>query len=700
MGQGEAHLATLVALVASGVVTAVAWTFACTTQYECLRTGECTTLGDGMCSFQNLVTPAGFQSFNLTLGDTTALAALTRGVCSPGLRQNLDSHGLLRCMRAPSYPDAYNAEAGDPDGETDHARACGRWIRSRDPSGVQSFGFFDAETVADDVTEQIRLETVTGVDDVSRFRRACERMIVNAAAAPAALEAFDYLKAQLGDGTSSSTQALQQVGVLTSHYCDAPVAIGHGIGTNGFIVAATDGVAPSVDVVSEALYAFGIESSIREQAREFANEMRSAPVSLLAEPTTAQLDALIVGAIGNSWLTDSISIHGTFNVVASESLSTLARVLYAIEETSADHAHAYLTALAARCSFATRGLVTGEFGVNLAIRADADELVGRGAPAVALGRLRPPEGRLFRVGAAEVASASSITWSRLRAAAAIGDASQHEAVVACWDAAAKAFPDQLDEHVYHKLTTPDLIERLPAMATAVKAAVASELSSGRTSVLIADPVERARLSQSAAANDFKIAGAPRGSAFGRAGSFERPATSSSDGALKLMLLQGKMVFLDRLALPLEHQDVCELPTLFASSERNAYQLSASPCSMILPALLVPPVANERYDDASLYGLLGFVFAHEVAHVASVPSIWDATEAVRILANYSTTTYTEAAADLTAADALVATGAVTSEQLCRLQSQLWCGRVEDGYKSTAVHPPPNLRGDALCAWLRN
>jgi hypothetical protein len=712
----EGQVAALVAIGVSVVVAGFSWALACGVQQDCLHRGLCTELGDGTCSFQNAVTPAGLGAFNLSLGNgETALSTLTRGVCVAGERQGLDAFGRVACFRAPTYPDAFNAEAADPEAVRESERACGRWMRGRSADRVEMFGFWDEPAIADDVVHQTRLETASGaaVDDIGRFRRSCEQMLVNSAAAPAAQEAFDYLSGALGERATSTTRMLEQVGVLVAHYCDAPLALAHGITTAAtFAAVASDGTAPNADVVSEALYAFGATADERERARRFADELASAPTALLTDVTTGHLDAVVVGAVGNSWLADSVQIHGTFGVASDGALTTLQRFLHAKTETSHAHAHAYLRGLAGRCSFAARSVVTGEFGVHSAIAIEADALLARDPldrRAVALGRLASPIGadqRLIRVDAADLRSAATIGWSRLRGThtAAVGSASEAHAIEACWEAAMRAFPDELDERVFAKLTTPALLARLEAMVEPLKVAVATELTSGRTSGLVADPAQRAALADRARRTHFGIAGAPRGSRFGRPGGFDPPATHATDGALKLMLLQGHAVFLDRLALSLEHQDVCALPPLFPSTSRNAYMLTVASCATLLPGILVPPLASDRFDDASLYARIGFVMAHEVAHVASDASLWDAARASQILVNYTSNVAIEAAADLTAADAVISTSKATPEQLCGAQAQLWCARTPGGSSyapdRTSSHPPPNVRGDNLCAWLKH
>ena len=75
--------------------------------------------------------------------------------------------------------------------------------------------------------------------------------------------------------------------------------------------------------------------------------------------------------------------------------------------------------------------------------------------------------------------------------------------------------------------------------------------------------------------------------------------------------------------------------------------------MVLPGLLVPPFADERYDDASLATRLGFVMAHEFMHVTAYESQWSEAYATHLLGDYPESTHVEAIADLGAAASLCA-----------------------------------------------
>lgn len=700
----ESSFAVLVAFCAAIFTSGVAYTLLCTAQFECVNDGTCRAFNDGTCSFSNVVSPAGYRLFNLSLDDT-AMAALTRGVCPAGERQAIDSNDRLVCVRAPAFPSAFNAEAADPTAATDHERNCGRWIRSkRATTTPEYFAFYDEDVIADDVTRSLKAEFNPSVvnDDVDRFRAACERMIVNGAVAPAVANAYEYLASEIGDAIDSTDKLLGAVGKLVAHYCDAPVLVGISFRSDGrFYTTATDGDVLDSDAVSEALYAMGESSEVREMARNFLAELKTAPATLAPPPSQSQLSHIVTGAIQDSWLDDVSTIGGQIVVRTDGALNSAARFLYAAEETGFQHARAYLLAVAAQCAFATRAATSGEFGSSIFVKHATHEIRNHRRRAASLGRLAFDDVERFSpVNGSVALDASTITWSRLASYAATATSSTTDAHDACWLTTLVAFPDELDAKVLQRLTTPALLETvLPPIVSALKEAVAVGLQNGRVSSLVADPAERLRLATAARSVQFKIAGAPRNSAFGRDGAFERPAWRSDDGALLMLLKQSRSVFLDRIALALENSDLCEHPPLFPSLTRNAYLLTLAPCATLLPGILVPPFVSGRYDQRSLYGRLGFVIAHEIAHVASRIELWDPTERARLLSNYSDSAHVEAAADLTAADAIVSTGKLTADELCADVSQLWCGRVAPGTVAAASHPSVNARGDLICEFLR-
>ena len=176
-----------------------------------------------------------------------------------------------------------------------------------------------------------------------------------------------------------------------------------------------------------------------------------------------------------------------------------------------------------------------------------------------------------------------------------------------------------------------------------------------------------------------------------------------------MLKQAKALFLDRLRLAVVDEPVCNGPPLFDALERNAYLLLGHNCVMLLPGILVPPFAGERYDEESLLSRVGWVIAHEFAHATAWTAEWQIAGAQRLFRNYSSEEHVEAAADLFGAGAVVRLG-VEPEALCAHLSQLWCARtppplLEALNAALAGHPPrshphPSYRGNNICAFMES
>lgn len=693
----ESVSAVVVALCVAAFTSILSYSLSCNAQFECLRTKTCHSFDDSTCSFSNIVTPAGYKLFNIS-SDVNALSELTRGVCSAGERQMLDQSSRLVCVRSPAFPNAFNADAADVDADLDHERACGRWISSSSSLKSESFSFYDEQTIAADVTKELKNEFNPFVirDDTDRFRAACETMILNNAVSLCALKTYDFMKQEL----ESMESILNSAGRLASYYCDGPIMIGSSVGSDAnFYATLSDGALLTSEAASEAMYAVGETLELREKARAFIAEMESMPASLASNPTSSQLQELLVGSVKGSWLDDAIAV-GPPNILMDRTLDSGQRFLYATQETDVEHAKSYLLAVAAQCTFSARSVATGEFGSSISVKEETHRIkTRRRTRAAGLGRLDPELERFDSVNASMAFESTIISWSAL---AITEDSlmSASDASETCWHAATMAFPDAFDAKVLEKVTSYNFMNtKLTPLISHLKEAVAITLQNGKISTLIADPVERATLAQNARSVNFKVAGARRDTEFGRSNEFERPKFNSDDGALLMLLKQARAIYLDRIALSLEKQQICNLPPLYPALSRNAYLLQVAPCATILPALLLPPIASDLYDEKSMYGRIGFIIAHEVAHVGSKIDLWDETDRNRLLVNYTLrSTHEEAAADLTAAEAIIATGKLSTEELCSHVSQLWCGRGRKWVSDT--HPTFNERGNRICAFLRS
>ena len=210
-------LSVFTALVASASL--------CSVSHECIKENTCEDLQDGWCSFTNVVTPAGYRLFNTSTA-SGSLQALERGVCPWGERQNMID-GDLVCLRQRSFPSALNAEIMDSGGDSYHRRYCGRWLDSQSPLRTRYWSLFDAEAVAQYVSDAIssKYKVRNAVTSTGKFRSACVRMVTSNTGGPAGQLAYQHLKALL-PVPANRDELVRTAGVLAAHYCDSPAMIG------------------------------------------------------------------------------------------------------------------------------------------------------------------------------------------------------------------------------------------------------------------------------------------------------------------------------------------------------------------------------------------------------------------------------------------------------------------------------------------
>ena len=702
----EGVLAVVISLVVAAFGSLFSYASVCAEQNVCLRAGTCYALSNATlsCAFKNAITPAGWRLLNMTQ-QQSSLQMMNRGVCSPGMRQNVDPFsGEVECIRKRSYPNALIEEIGDPDATSDHERWCGKWINAGSVmTGDKKWAFFDSASVEADVEDVILAKGSgrLGTTDVGKFRAACKSMVASNSAAGAGQLAFDHLDAQLHTITTLD-HALKAVGFLGSHFCDGPATLGLTYQSSGFVVNLSKGIELGGETLREALYGVGADHGVRDHAAEFANAMGEISASDLVAISNFHAQTVVLGSHQGTWL--DAHVGASFSILLDVHNPPLARFVqaFARPDGGAARAKAYLRGLAAYCSYAARSVVTGEFGSVRIVEATARQLRADAAPAAALGRLRGLDiDRFLPVDARTMLNASRVTLSSLTASRVAG-ATRGDARRACLRAARVAFPDDFDRIAFDTLVTNRLYDRLETLNTDVKTAVDATLQAEPIRSLFASDANRDFTVSMLRQTRLRIAGAPRGSWAGVSRAFTRPVLSSNDGALLIFLKQARAVFLDRLYKAVAGVSVCEHPPLYDALQRNAYLLMASgfSCAMVLPGLIVPPLADERYDDASLQSRVGYVFAHELAHVTAFTELWDKDYAGTLLVDYQPETHVEAIADLAGVAAILRLG-VDNDSLCGSVSQLWCARTGylDGGGASGSHPRANERGDRICAFLR-
>jgi len=700
----DAQFGLLIATALALFAALIAHVTVCAERHVCVNEGTCTDLNSGhwydpSCSFRTTVTPAGFKLLNASVQYET-MQRMNRGVCSPGLRQQVAAlTGDLACVRKRSWPDAYLAEIGDPDASTDHERHCGKWIDAGSVAyGEQKWAFFDAGDVERDVDNLVRAKGASrmAITDLGKFRASCRSMVASNSQGASAKQAYDLLFPMLN--VASMGRALESVGFLASHYCDTPALVGVGLNGATFTAKVLSGTVLSDQALKNAMYVVGEDRGVRNLAMAFATAMRE--LETLRPTTQEHAKAVVRGTYRGTWLEGYVG--PSLLITRAVYNEPLERFVSAFASQGPAMAHAYLKGVAAVCSLAAQAVVVPEQGNLLPFFSEQTQ-AGPGASrtAAALGRLIVPDEDRDTVTEQTLLNASTV---RLSALSALASASRGNARDVCLAAAKRVFPDDFDRIAFNALVTPALYDRLEQLSSSVRESAAVALSQDTIGGIFADYASRQAAYTKLRATKLRIAGAPRASWAGIDREFRRPDILSDDGALTMIVKQARAVYLDRLLPVVTGAGICEHPALYPGVSRNAYLLltSSSACSMVLPGLLVPPFADERYDDASLASRIGFVMAHEFMHVTAETSQWSDAYAHSLLGDYPESTHVEAIADLGAAASLARLNHVSNETVCASVSQLFCGRV--GWmpvlnEPPPWHPPANMRGDNMCQFLR-
>jgi hypothetical protein len=704
MTSEESHLAVVISVAIAAFLALLNHATVCGEQHECVRRGTCYSLNSGgaldfSCSFRTTVTPAGFALLNLTEQYST-MQALERGVCAPGLRQQVDVQtGALRCVRKRLYPVALNEEIGDPSGTSFHQRYCGRWIDAGSVAhGSQKWAFYDDGSTAEAVEDLIRAKGNAHIatTDVAKFRATCRTMVTANSAGASAKQAYGLLSPRLV--AASLDDALETVGYLASHYCDGPALVGISERDNRFVARVVAGGLLSARDLRSALFVAGETREVRDRAEAFVGAMASVGVAEVPGTTEAQARVVARGSHAGTWIDGYVG--PSFSLSHEEANEPLGRFVSAYAAQGVEQALGYLKGVAAVCALSARSVVAGEEGNVIPLMVSGMEAPRARPPtAAALGRLLEADRDLFSTHAAALANASTV---RLSSLSAIASATHRTAREVCLDAAKRIFPDDFDRLAFNALITPTLYARLETVASTIRQATELTITEDLIGRVFYQYTNRAAAAEKVGAARVRIAGAPRGSWAGVQRDFRGPDLASDDTAIAIILKQARAVFLDRLLPVVSNLDVCEHPALYAGESRNAYLLlgSTSACVMLLPGLVVPPFADERYDDASLYTRLGWVLAHEFSHVTAADNQWDLAYTNALLSAYRDETHVEAIADLGAAAAVMRLPFVRNDTVCASVSQLFCGRVGWAWpEPKRRHPATNLRGDNVCSFLQ-
>jgi hypothetical protein len=592
--------------------------------------------------------------------------------------------GVQECAPWRVWPSALNEEIQAPDAPEQHDRMCGAWIEAGNSLSIQTpsyWAFYDGEAQRAAVENAERATYASARlsgTDLGKFYTACSHTVLggNGALRAAAVPAYRYLREGIG-APSTQDEALAALGWLASHYCDGPLQLGVALGYQYYAWAQPGSVFERGDL-ARALFSVDEGPELQGLAEE-ASALVNQHAYASPETGLTAFERILEGATGR---TDHEDVP-----LARLITPELDGFLWLTNHSSTKLVRAYLDGLAARCAFSIRATMDGSIGSVL------EGLRSTRPAAAALGRLqqRPDAEPLAEVTEEAELDASTTTWTQIRGKPS-GDPAADCAAFARF-----VFPDRVDEQHFALTVSDKLYARMEQVTGWLRAAVAD--------TVLAVPAFRDALADpdavAAAVNRtvIRIPGAPRGSWAGVQRPLVDGGLEASDGVMLMALKHARGAFLDRMsALVFDDANHCSGPPIYDALVQNAYIYVNAGCSYVLLGILRKPLADERYDNASLAARAGWVVAHELAH-NTLATGWNAGAAQALLGRYPANVHSEAMADVLAAVAAIRAGLATPAQMCAHASQVWCARTPVGYVgSTGSHPGANQRGDWLCETL--
>jgi hypothetical protein len=667
----------------------------CSVYNACKGDDACGNTTQSGCSF---VTHVGLVGDRLYGGmrANESLSLLTRGVCAPGERMQMDFEGVQRCFPFRPWPNALTAEIEDASKTVPHERYCGAWIKagSSTITKPEYFAFYREDEAADAMK---RLEAVSytspflATSDLGKFHATCTRAVLGGSAAlrAAAVKAYQYMLSHLPDATTKEG-ALKNLGKLASFHCPTPVTIGITMSNGGFDAKASNGYHFSRRDLARLLYAIEANDETQQLAEE-GNAVVNEWAHNSDAATLADFDMIFEGATG---IVDSS--HVTLD---SETTPWLDGFLVLISQGDFARTNAYLKGVAATCATTLQQLADASLGdigathdhdhnrpVSLALR----NVHRQHEEVPALDRIFRTAQRFATLTTEELSRSVTAGFAQLIAAP-VGDAGAD-----CTALARYVYPDAVDSLRFDAVVPDALYARVGTLISTMRAAVLDTVQNyGPIRNVIAQPavVEAAITSVR-----VRIPGAPSGTWGGSAVGTTPHAISSDDGVFVRVLKQANAVFKRRMVgLVYDELPLCDGPPSADSTEMNAYIYPSHGCSFLLLGILRRPFSDDRYDDVSLATRVGYIVAHEIGHL-ELTTTRNTAAADALLHRYDTAVHAEAFADVIAAVSIIRSGQATREEMCGHVSQVWCARVPLFYEHSGVHPAPNVRGDALCATL--
>lgn len=686
------------------------------------------------CSFRRHVP---FVSMLLhTPSSNGSLESLTRGMCALGERLYTSPvTNELGCLPLRPFPDALQYEIMNPSMRCDTElqvpttcytdRACGRWIGSLTGSALNDRVDRYATTDYTERIEAVRNDAArrgssasTATTTIGKVRAACRRTLLGGVAAihQATIRAFNYFVgvANLDDAAPTHAQLMGSYGILSGHKCPLDTVFRYGASH------AQHAIPQMISNAARMPSGLAMQQALRalDPTATHTDYDGIATVSALLRTATEVCDADFAN------ITSPALESETFVTIDATAKAHLC-VITSLAEHNATLLRAYLRGAAAACAllFESASSIVSVAGSPIADFAAWREDVARdGSRATGLGRPRHisnDETDDADATAEAFANSSAITLEHMKPLVAASNPSTTgvTTTTACFELTEFFFPHETDRRFFDALVPPRLYQRMEEAMNVLKSVLPEVLAQGPLAALLT-PQTREHFAQRANRSVLRIPGAPSNTWAGGPNTEAHANIDSSDGVFVMCAKQARAHFLKQFASPQNFCDHLYYAASVGTLSQNAvvWYTRNSPCIEFFLGMLVRPVADVQYDDASLYSRAVAVVAHELGHIHQHSNNRHDLYNYNILASPNTSnllrfypnikdTWPEAVADVIALALVLKTGRVNKTQLCEHWSQMWCARTPLAYRAQMriswggrVHPLANDRANAACQTL--
>lgn len=671
------------------------------------------------------------------IADTQAALTLHRGACAPGMRHILNGeHSNTNdppfCMVQLSYPSAMVRDAMDMRRNPMSERACGRWIDALTESNAQirrgtSFAFLDSALIGKSMW--LLAERRTGTAGIlvphaaTKLVHSCRGMLDgNVADMLRSMRiAHAAIRRDAPHSVNSPRDLALFIGVLGGYACPGAIQLHTVSSPSGYQVSIAEGQMPSAEAVVRSMRLLSLAEHVIDAARSGLEWMERPNIDSDCSQTTDRvthelIEALIEGLSAVAHRLSASSVEHRRSLASFNRLLCMVEAAIVVDNVAVVNGEnsEYVPGQDTLIESIMAGLTAECVAVMADRMIGPDGISGQSAPTVSLespevtslGRTRrwsvryaPTQQQIARAfetpSEAEWRRATGRTLTRLSPAE--NKATEHDS---CFEALRYAAVDAAESQLFSAVVPHSLYQRLAWMVSSIRENTMQMVTTSPFSNVFADvPSIVAGLS----AVRVRFSGAPSGSWAGVSRPTQVSTGDFSDGPIFAYLSQlREQTKLNLHTVFDTDRHACDVPPLFEATEANAYYLHGADCIVISLALLHMPIADQAYDDISLLGRIGFVIAHEMAHV-TLHSPREEVSYLALLEHYSpASTHEEALADVLAMAVLrrivqAKAPQISCNETMLHMAQLFCALPDHAIPTT--HPMGNGRVDLLVRTMR-